>query len=90
MARDRPTKNQIRASLRKKKKAGLLPPQECPAERCKASLADPTLPEEYALYREMFSLAREVPIDKDGTHVWQCPACGYTWGKHHRLIDAKR
>ena len=73
------TKNEIRAALRKKRKAGLLPPPDCP--KCQADLRDHDVPEKYALYAPMFGLARELPIDSK-TAMWLCPVCQHTWGKH--------
>lgn len=73
------TKNQIRGMLRRKKKAGLLPPPECP--NCGADLRDPDVPSEYQVYRSLFGLAREIQIDMK-TAMWMCPVCQHGWGKH--------
>ena len=70
---------EARKGLRAKKKAGMLPPQTCPS--CKADLSDPGVPEEYAAFREMFGLAREVVIDAQ-TKAWVCPVCSHLWQKH--------
>lgn len=78
------TKNQIRALLRKKQKAGLLPPQSCPA--CKADLADPGVPQKMSSFRLLWSLAREVPVSKTEA-VWQCPVCSHVWQKHRKPLD---
>lgn len=80
------TKNQIRGGLRRKQKAGLLPPQKCPNAKCGVDLSDPNVPEEYAQYATMFGLAREVPIDAQ-TAAWQCPACLTVFDKHRRPAD---
>lgn len=80
------TKNQIRAQLRKKERAGLLPPQECP--KCKADLSDPDVPEEYLQFRRMFGVSREIRLD-DLTAAWMCPVCDHVWGKHLIPDDLK-
>lgn len=75
------TKNQIRGALRKKQKAGLLPPPECPNPTCRADLRDHDVPPQYAQYATMFGLARELQVDSK-TAMWMCPVCLHTWGKH--------
>lgn len=78
------TKNEVRAALRKKTEAGLLPPQTCP--NCKTDLSDPDVPEKFSAYRAMFGLAREVELDPEYA-AWTCPACLHVWGKHRRKIQ---
>lgn len=93
MARQHLTKNEVRAALRKKKKAGLLPPQECGSPRCGADLTDRTVPAEYAEYRLMFSLAVERLVPSPGgpkerpMAVWECPVCGWRSPKPHPAPD---
>lgn len=75
------TKNQIKAHMRKKRRRGELSPQVCPNPTCGADLRDRTIPDEYSLYAEMFTAARELPIDTQNA-VWMCPVCGHTFNKH--------
>lgn len=75
------TKNQIKARLRKKKRAGLLPPPECPS--CKADLRDYDVPADMKAYASLFGLAREIRVDAE-TLLWVCPVCSHMWGKHNR------
>lgn len=75
------TKNQLRGMLRKKTRLGLLPPQECANPKCKVDLSDPSVPPEYAPYRAMFGLAREITLSPTEA-IWECPLCSYRWGRH--------
>lgn len=88
------TKNQIRAALRKKKRAGLLPPQVCGNERCKVDLSDPNVPAEHAMYREMFGLAVERIVEHKAGRlpqaVWECPVCGWQSKGKHPVADTSR